>query len=93
MAREPIEQRSREAQRQVEELAERKSREMTDRLAEFEKAMAPRLQTYLAEVMGKFQRDTEEVAQKSAQRCQDDLAETLDSMLHLVRGKRDSKSK
>ncbi len=93
MAREPIEQRSREAQRQVEEQAERKSREMTDRLAEFEKAMAPRLQTHLAEVMGKFQRDTEEVAQKSAQRCQDDLAETLDSMLHLVRGKRDSKSK
>src|SRR6185437_6100377 len=44
MAREPIEQRSREAQRQVEELAERKAREMTDRLAEFEKAMAPRLQ-------------------------------------------------
>ena len=93
MAREPIEQRSREAQRQVEELAERKAREMTDRLAEFEKAMAPRLQTHLSEVMGKFQKDTEEVAQKSAQRCQDDLAETLDSMLHLVRGKRDSKSK
>lgn len=92
MAREPIEQRSREAQRQVEEMAERKSREMTDRLTEFEKAMAPRLQAHLAEVMGKFQKDTEEVAHKSAQRCQDDLAETLESMLHLVR-KREGKSK
>jgi hypothetical protein len=93
MAREPIEQRSRDAQRQVEELAERKSREMTDRLAEFEKAMSPRLQTQLGEVMEKFQKDTEELARKSVHRCQDDLAETLDSMLHLVRGKREGKSK
>lgn len=93
MAREPIEQRSREAQRQVEELAERKSREMTDRLAEFEKAMSPRLQSHLAEAMGKFQKDTDELAKKSVQRCQEDLAETLDSMLHLVRGKREGKSK
>jgi DNA anti-recombination protein RmuC len=93
MAREPIEQRSREAQRQVEELAERKAREMTDRLAEFEKAMPPRLQAHLAEVMEKFQKDTDEVAQKSVHRCQDDLAETLDSMLHLVRGKRAGKTK
>ena len=93
MAREPIEQRSREAQRQVEELAERKSREMTDRLTEFEKTMSPRLQSYLAEAMGKFQKDTDELAKKSVQRCQEDLAETLDSMLHLVRGKREGKSK
>jgi hypothetical protein len=93
MAREPIEQRSREAQRQVEELAERKSREMTERLTEFEKAMSPRLQAQMAEVMGKFQKDTDELAKKSVQRCQEDLAETLDSMLHLVRGKRESKSK
>jgi mRNA-degrading endonuclease toxin of MazEF toxin-antitoxin module len=93
MAREPIEQRSREAQRQVEELAERKSREMTDRLTEFEKAMSPRLQAHLTEAMGKFQKDTDELAKKSVQRCQEDLAETLDSMLHLVRGKRESKSK
>ncbi|HKW66313.1 MAG TPA: hypothetical protein VJP04_03420 [Terriglobales bacterium] len=93
MAREPIEQRSREAQRQVEEVAERKSREMTDRLAEFEKAMSPRLQSHLAETMGKFQKDTDELAKKSVQRCQEDLAETLDSMLHLVRGKREGKSK
>ncbi|HET7750212.1 MAG TPA: hypothetical protein VFK81_12580 [Terriglobales bacterium] len=93
MAREPIEQRSREAQHQVEELAERKSREMTDRLAEFEKAMSPRLQAHLAEAMGKFQKDTDELAKKSVQRCQEDLAETLDSMLHLVRGKREGKSK
>ena len=93
MAREPIEQRSREAQRQVEELAERKSREMGDRLTEFEKAMTPRLEKHLAELMGKFQKDTEEMAQKSVHRCQDDLAETLDSMLHLVRGKREGKAK
>ena len=93
MAREPIEQRSREAQRQVEELAERKSREMTDRLTEFEKAMSPRLQGQLSEVMSKFQKDTDELAKKSVQRCQEDLAETLDSMLHLVRGKREGKSK
>jgi hypothetical protein len=93
MAREPIEQRSREAQRQVEELAERKSREMTDRLTEFEKAMSPRLEGQLAEVMSKFQKDTDELAKKSVQRCQEDLAETLDSMLHLVRGKREGKSK
>ncbi len=93
MAREPIEQRSREAQRQVEELAERKSREMTDRLTEFEKTMSPRLQAHLAETMGKFQKDTDELAKKSVQRCQEDLAETLDSMLHLVRGKREGKSK
>jgi len=93
MAREPIEQRSREAQRQVEELAERKSREMSDRLMEFEKAMTPRLEKHLAEVMEKFQKDTSEIAQKSVHRCQDDLAETLDSMLHLVRGKREGKAK
>ncbi len=93
MAREPIEQRSREAQRQVEELAERKSREMTDRLAEFEKAMSPRLQAHLGEAMEKFEKDTDELARKSVHRCQDDLAETLDSMLHLVRGKREGKSK
>ena len=93
MAREPIEQRSREAQRQVEELAERKSREMGDRLMEFEKAMTPRLEKHLAQVMEKFQKDTEEMAQKSVHRCQDDLAETLDSMLHLVRGKREGKAK
>jgi hypothetical protein len=93
MAREPIEQRSREAQRQVEELAERKSREVTDRLSEFEKAMGPRLQKHLAEVIEKFQKDTEEVAHKSVHRCQDDLAQTLESMLHLVRGQREGKSK
>jgi hypothetical protein len=93
MAREPIELRSREAQHQVEELAERKSREMTDRLAEFEKAMAPRLQAEVAEVMEKFRRETDELAQKSVQHCQEDLAETLDSMLHLVRGKREPKPK
>ncbi|HEV2117909.1 MAG TPA: hypothetical protein VGR48_17875, partial [Terriglobales bacterium] len=93
MAREPIEQRSREAQRQVEEAAERKSREMTERLAEFEKAMAPRLQAQVAGVIEKFQKDTDELAQKSVRRCQDDLAETLDSMLHTVRGKREGKSK
>jgi hypothetical protein len=93
MAREPIEQRSREAQRQVEEAAERKSREMTDRLAEFEKTMAPRLQAHVAGVIDKFQKDTDELAQKSVRRCQDDLAETLDSMLHTMRGKREGKSK
>jgi hypothetical protein len=93
MAREPMEQRSREAQRQVEELAERKAREMTERLADFEKAMSPRLQSHLAEAMGKFQKETDELAKKSVQRCQEDLAETLDSMLHLVRGKREGKSK
>ncbi|HLK32131.1 MAG TPA: hypothetical protein VKT29_03515 [Terriglobales bacterium] len=93
MAREPIEQRSREGQRQLEELAARKSREIAERLSEFEKAIVPRLQAHVTETLEKFQHDTEQVAQKSVHRCQDDLAETLDSMLHLVRGKRESKSK
>jgi hypothetical protein len=93
MAREPIEQRSREAQRQVEELAARKSREIAERLSELEKAMEPRLQAHLAEAMAKFQKDSEELAQKSVHRSQDELEETLNSMLHLMRGKREGRAK
>ncbi|HEU5337411.1 MAG TPA: hypothetical protein VFU27_15700, partial [Terriglobales bacterium] len=89
MAREPIEQRSREAQRHMEELAERKSREMCDRLAEFEKTVAPRLQANLVEVSENFRKQTEELARNSVHRCQDELADTLDSMLHTVRAKRE----
>lgn len=90
MAREPIEQRSREAQHQMEELAERKSREMCDRLAEFEKAVAPRLQANLAELSESFRKQSEELARNSVHRCQDELADTLDSMLHTVRAKRET---
>ena len=90
MAREPIEQRSREAQRQMEELAERKSREICERLAEFEKAVAPRLQANLAQVSENFRKETDELARNSVHRCQDELADTLDAMLHTVRAKRET---
>ncbi len=90
MAREPIEQRSRESQRQLEELAERMSREMCDRLPELEKAVAPRLQANLAELSESFRKQSEELARNSVHRCQDELADTLDSMLHTVRAKRET---
>ena len=90
MAREPIEQRSRESQRQLEELAERKSREMCERLGEFERAVAPRLQADLAQLSESFRKQSEELARNSVHRCQDELADTLDSMLHTVRAKRET---
>jgi chromosome segregation ATPase len=92
MSKEPIEKRSRHAQAQLEELAARKTRELTQQITELEKAAGPMLQARLNQALGEFQNNADQLAKASVDRYEDELVQTLDSMLHVLRSKRSVQS-
>ena len=50
-----------------------------------EKTIDPLLKERLAQALEKFQRDTEQTAEAAIEKSQGELAEKLESMLHLLR--------
>ena len=52
---------------------------------ELEKTIDPLLKERLAQALEKFQKDTEQTAETAIEKSQGELAEKLESMLHLLR--------
>ena len=54
-------------------------------IVELEKTIDPLLKERLAQALEKFQKDTEQTAETAIEKSQGELAEKLESMLHLLR--------